>query len=169
MLLTKIYNEETKTEEAWFDSSMIIYTKMVEDPNENKGELYITYKGGATYVYHDVLFQDYVVFLGGGTDGSHGKTINKIIKGKYEFEKLEPISPEYLSERMSEVIEKKREEALALANDYPKKWEILKIALKSFIQQMENEEQEPNAEINKFLYDEYLEILRTILTNVDDD
>ena len=48
MLIKKIYNEETKTEKAWFDSSMFFHTVMIEDPAENKGDLYVTFKNGAT-------------------------------------------------------------------------------------------------------------------------
>lgn len=89
MLKYKHYNENEKTEYTWIDSSSIYFTKMVEDPNENKGDLYVTFKTGQTYLYKDVKFEDYVIFIAGGTDFSQGKTLNKIIKPKYEFEKLE--------------------------------------------------------------------------------
>lgn len=89
MLKFKHYNEKEKTEYAWIDSSSIYFAKMVEDPNENKGNLYVTFKTGQTYLYKDVKFEDYVIFIAGGTDFSQGKTLNKIIKPKYEFEKLE--------------------------------------------------------------------------------
>ena len=87
MILKKIYNEDTKTQRVWYDSSMIAYTEMVEDEYENKGNLYVTFKNSTTYVYKDVAFEDYMVFIGGGTDASQGKTLNKIIKNKYEYEK----------------------------------------------------------------------------------
>lgn len=89
MLKFKYYNEEEKTEYTWIDSSSIYFTRMVEDPSENKGNLYITFKTGQTYLYKDVKFEDYVVFIAGGTDFSQGKTLNKIIKPKYECEKQE--------------------------------------------------------------------------------
>lgn len=89
MLKYKYYDEKEKTEHIWIESSSILYTKMVEDSNENKGDLYVTFKTGVTYCYKDVAFEDYVLFIGGGTDFSQGKTLNKIIKPKYEFEKLE--------------------------------------------------------------------------------
>jgi len=88
MLKHKYYNENEKTEYTWIDSSSIYFTKMVENPNENKGDLYVTFKTGQTYLYKDVKFEDYVIFIAGGTDFSQGKTLNKIIKPKYEFEKL---------------------------------------------------------------------------------
>jgi hypothetical protein len=169
MLLTKFYDEAKKTEEAWFDSTMIIYTKMVEDPNENKGELYITYKGGATYVYHDVTFQDYVVFIGGGTDGSHGKTINKIIKGAYEFEKLEPLDLSWVNDRMNEVIEIKRQEAEAYSTNYKKRWDDLKTAVSNILKQMEIDEKDSNGEITEIMYNEYVELLNVLTTNVNDN
>ena len=50
MLLKKIYNTETKTEKAWYDSSMFYYTKAVEHDDTNTVDLYVTFKNGATYV-----------------------------------------------------------------------------------------------------------------------
>ena len=89
MILKKIYDEKTKTQKVWYDSTMIVYTEMVEDECENKGDLYVTFKNGSTYVYRDVAFEDYILFIAGGTDASQGKTLNKVIKSKYEFEKDE--------------------------------------------------------------------------------
>lgn len=89
MILKKVYNEEERTQKVWYDSSMIAYTEMVEDEFENKGNLHVTFKNGSTYVYKDVLLEDYILFIGGGTDASQGKTLNKVIKSKYEFEKEE--------------------------------------------------------------------------------
>ena len=89
MIKKKVYDESTKTQKIWYDSSMMVYSEMVEDDNENKGELYVVFKNGTKYVYHDVSFEDYVLLIGGGTDASQGKTLSKIIKGKYEYEKVE--------------------------------------------------------------------------------
>ena len=105
MILKKIYNEETRTQRVWYDSSMIAYSEMVEDENENKGDLHITFKNGTTYIYKDVLFEDYVVFIGGGTDSSQGKTLNKVIKTKYEFEKGENKSIQDLFDEMNRLNE----------------------------------------------------------------
>ena len=88
MVLKKIYDEKTKTQKIWYDSTMILYTEMVEDENENKGDLFVTFTNGVTYKYADVSFEDYLVFIGGGTDASQGKTLNKVIKSKYEYEKI---------------------------------------------------------------------------------
>lgn len=88
MILEKCYNEKTLTQSVWYDSSMIFFSEMVEDPNSNKGDLFITFKNGSVYRYKDVSFEDYVVFMNGGTDVSQGKSLNKIIKNKYENEKI---------------------------------------------------------------------------------
>lgn len=88
MVLKKVYDESTKTQRVWYDSSQIVYSEMKENEFENIGDLYITFKNGATYVYKDVSFSDYIIFLGGGNEGSHGKALNKVIKGKYQVEKV---------------------------------------------------------------------------------
>lgn len=89
MILKKKYIEEIKTQKVWYDSSMILYTEMKEDELENKGDLTVTFKNGATYVYSNVTFEDYLIFIGGGTDASQGKTLNKVIKNKYEYKRIE--------------------------------------------------------------------------------
>ena len=109
MLLKKVYDEKTRTEKAWFDSSMFYYTKMVEDEFENKGNLFVTFKNGATYRYDDVKFEDYVVLIAGGTDASQGKTLNKVIKGKYNFERVADESIELLKEEYEKQCEKTNE------------------------------------------------------------
>ena len=88
MILKKIYEEKTKTQKVWFDSSMILYSEMVEYDDENKGDLYVVFNNGTEYKYTAVSFEDYLVFIGGGTDASQGKTLNKVIKNKYEYEKI---------------------------------------------------------------------------------
>ena len=88
MIIKKIYDESTKTQKIWYDSSMIYYTEMVESETENKGNLFVVFKNGQKYVYKDVRFEDYIVFINGGTDASQGKTLNKVIKSKYDYEKV---------------------------------------------------------------------------------
>ena len=88
MITKKVYDENTHTQKVWYDSTMILYSEMVEDEFENKGNLYITFKNGTTYVYKNVRLEDYVLFVGGGTDASQGKTLNKVIKSQYECEKI---------------------------------------------------------------------------------
>lgn len=88
MVITSIYNEETHTEKVWYESSNIFYSEFIENGN-NGGDLYVTFKNGATYKYKDVLIApNYLMFKHGGLDGSQGKALNKHIKGLYEFEKV---------------------------------------------------------------------------------
>ena len=101
MILKKIYNNDTRTQRVWYDSSMIAYTEMIEDEYENKGDLHVTFKNGSTYVYKDVLLEDYILFIGGGTDASQGKTLNKVIKSKYEFERVADKNVQLLFEKMT--------------------------------------------------------------------
>lgn len=103
MILKKKYIEEEKKQQVWYDSSMISYSEMRESEFENKGELIIIFKNGTAYSYKDVSYEDYLIFLGGGTDASQGKTLNKIIKGKYEYEKVtERINVEELLNQLYE-------------------------------------------------------------------
>jgi len=114
MILKKIYDEKTKTQKVWYDSSMIKYSEMVEDENENKGELYVTFNNATTYVYHDVKFEDYLVFVGGGTDASQGKALNKMIKSKYEYEKVGDADMDKINAELN----KKENEEVDIANTY---------------------------------------------------
>ena len=114
MILKKIYLEKEKLQKVWYDSSMILYTEMKEDENENKGDLTVTFKNGATYTYLDVSFEDYMVFIGGGTDASQGKTLNKVIKNKYEFKRIEDKNVELIMEELN----KKEEENNDKLNTY---------------------------------------------------
>lgn len=89
MLIVSTYNSDSKTEKCWFESSNVFYSEFVEDETKNEGDLYITFKNGATYKYKKVqLTPDYVMFKHGGLEGSHGKALNTHIKPKYEFEKV---------------------------------------------------------------------------------
>lgn len=114
MVIKKIYDEKTKTQKAWFDSTMIFYTEMVEYEDENKGDLFVTFKNGTTYKYTGVAFEDYVLFIGGGTDASQGKTLNKVIKSKYEYEKIGDADLDKLREEMN----KSEEEETDVQNTY---------------------------------------------------
>lgn len=105
MLIYKHYDEEKKNQEAWYSSSMISYTLMEENEHANNGNLYVTFKNGSTYKYKDVGFGDYVLLLMGGTDASQGKTMNKIIKQKYEYERVDDKDTSKLMQRMNELKE----------------------------------------------------------------
>ena len=118
MILKKIYDEKTKTQRVWYDSTMIAYTEMVEDEYENKGNLYVTFKNGSTYVYKDVAFEDYVLFIAGGTDASQGKTLNKVIKSKYEFEKGEPKNVQDLIDEMNRLNEEEMSQDIDVTHTF---------------------------------------------------
>lgn len=118
MITFKFYDPQTKCEQAWIDSSMIYYTKMVEFDTENKGDLYVTFKNGATYRYKSVEFSDYVLFIAGGLDGSQGKTLNKIIKPKYEVEKVDGPSIEELETALNQFLNKKQKIIEKISNKY---------------------------------------------------
>ena len=90
MLITSVYNKDTLTEKAWYQSSNIFYSEFIENPVKNEGDLYVTFNNGATYKYKNVqITPDYVMFKHGGLEGSHGKALNSHIKPKYVFEKVD--------------------------------------------------------------------------------
>lgn len=103
MILKKFYDEKTHTQKIWYDSSMIFYSEMVENETSNSGNLFITFKNGSKYVYKNVMFEDYLVFIAGGTDVSQGKTLNKVIKSKYDYEKLEDSNLDELRDEMNKL------------------------------------------------------------------
>ena len=106
----KVYDKKTLTEKVWHNSSMLKYTEMVEDPNENYGELTVVFNNGSTYKYKDVSIGDYVFMVSGGMDGSNGKAFNQLVKSRgYEYEKVEPLSQEYIDKGYEEVLEKEKE------------------------------------------------------------
>lgn len=110
MILKKIYDEKTKTQKVWYDSSMLVYSEMVEDEFENVGDLYVVFKNGSKYKYSKVKFEDYVVFIAGGTDASQGKALNKVIKGKYEYAKVGDADLEAIRDELNAKEDEKAEE-----------------------------------------------------------
>lgn len=114
MVISKIYDEKTKTQKIWYDSSMIYYTEMVEDEDKNCGNLFVVFKNGQKYVYKDVRFEDYIVFINGGTDASQGKTLNKVIKNKYDYEKIGEADMDELADELK----KSQEEIVNVENTY---------------------------------------------------
>lgn len=100
-ILGKIYNPETRTDKVWYESSNVVYSEFVENENDNNGQLYVTFKNGATYHYKDVdMVTDYILFKSGGIDNSQGKTLNKQIKGKYEYERVADKDVKLLQEEL---------------------------------------------------------------------
>lgn len=102
MILKKTYDEKSGTQKVWYQSSMIKYSEMVEDESENKGNLFVTFNNGDTYVYKNVTFQDYLAFIGASTDASYGKTLNRVIKQKYEYEKVGKSDVEAIQKALDE-------------------------------------------------------------------
>ena len=111
MIIKKYYDEKEKADEVWYDSSMIYYTKFVEHENENRGDLFVTFKNGTLYVYKSVAYGDYLVFKNGGTSASsQGKALNSIIKPMYDFENLGDSDMDEIKRRYNEICELENEE-----------------------------------------------------------
>lgn len=69
------------TQTNLYDSSTILSSSYIYETKQ----LYIGFKH-ATYLYKDVSLVDYLTFA---NDKSQGIALNTLIKGVYEFEKLE--------------------------------------------------------------------------------
>lgn len=104
MILLREFNEETKIDAIWYDSSMIVYSECYDNPNNPLKELSVTFKNGATYKYLDVDVNDYVMFVHGGIEDSNGKALNKFIKPKYECIRVDDKDVNILKE----ILENKR-------------------------------------------------------------
>jgi len=109
MLLYRKYNEKEKIDRAWFSSSNILYSEC-DDNENNLKTLRVTFKNGATYQYERVDVNDYVMFLHGGTDGSNGKALNKFIKPKYQFKRINDLDPSNIMQLMRNYKEEKSTE-----------------------------------------------------------
>ena len=111
MLIISNYDESSLKEKAWFESSNIVYSEYVEKTDRNEGDLYVTFKNGATYKYKNVqITPDYVMFKHGGLDGSHGKALNTHIKSKYEFERVDDKDLIKLESEKEKLIENKKKD-----------------------------------------------------------
>lgn len=88
MILKRIYNENTKIDKIWYDSSNLVYSECVDNENELK-TLIVVFKNGATYQYDNVDVMDYVMFVHGGLDNSNGKALNTFIKKKCPYKKID--------------------------------------------------------------------------------
>lgn len=118
MVIKKIYDEEKKEQKAWYDSSMFCFTRAVEHPNANLVDLYVTFKNGWTYKYKDVKLEDYVLLLSGFEQSSHGKTLNKVIKPNYEFERVDNIDTNDIWQEYNELVRKEKEEEIDITKTY---------------------------------------------------
>ena len=103
-ILGKSYDPKTRTDRVWYESSNVVYSKFIENEFDNNGQLYVTFKNGATYHYKDVdMVTDYLLFKSGGIDNSQGKTLNKQIKGKYEYERVSDENVALLMEELDKL------------------------------------------------------------------
>ena len=110
MILIREYNEEKKLDRVWYDSSNIFYSEC-EDGDTEKKVLRVVFKNGATYQYHDVDVNDYVMFIAGGIDNSNGKALNEFIKKKRcPYERIEDYDKGRLINEMNEIKLRRKQE-----------------------------------------------------------
>lgn len=110
-ILGKIYDENTGVDKVWYSSSNVLFSRFVENKDDNMGQLYVTFKNGATYHYKDVdMPSDYLLFKHGGIDGSQGKTLNKLIKPKYQVERVEDANVSLINEELRRLLETQEQE-----------------------------------------------------------
>lgn len=108
MIVFRYYDEDEKIDYALYDSSSVRFSKCEDKENDFK-ELTVMFVGGASYVYHKVDVNDYIMFMHGGLDGSNGKAINKFIKPKYEYERVFDFGMENVIDIMEKCKQKKEE------------------------------------------------------------
>ena len=75
-----------KTQHTTFESSTVASSDWTIEAEAATGELIVSFKSGASYVYADVKKEDYTKFI---NSDSIGSALNHFIKGTYEFTKLE--------------------------------------------------------------------------------
>lgn len=106
MVTFKNYDNVNLIEECFYDSSNILYSKLLDKKDELK-TLYIVFSNGQQYRYDNVSVTDYLSFR---NEESTGKALNKYIsrkgidgKPKYAYEKVEAMSREQVDTRRSEL------------------------------------------------------------------
>ena len=107
MITFRYYDKDEKVDRIWYTSSNILYSEC-DDKVDDLKELRITFKNGETYAYKDVDVNDYVLFAHGGIDASNGKAFWKIIRPKYEAEKIGKKTLEEVNALMEFYKEKKK-------------------------------------------------------------
>lgn len=141
-ILGKIYDKETHTDKVWYDSSNVFYSKFIENENDNNGQLYVTFKNGATYHYIDVdMPTDYLLFKSGGIDNSQGKALNKQIKGKYEYERVEDIDVSLLLEELNKLNSQennKEVEEIDWETNFTALYNVVKVFIEDLTKDIEN-------------------------------
>ena len=102
-VLRSEYNLETLVDEVWYESTNVIYSKYIEDENENKGDLYVVFREGKTYLYKDVSYMHYLYFKNAAfKDGSSGKALNEYIIKQYAGKKVDDTSIDEILKHLNE-------------------------------------------------------------------
>lgn len=110
MIILRDYNSEAALDRVWYDSSNVFYSEC-EDGDTAKKTLRVVFKNGATYQYHDVDVNDYIMFMAGGADGSNGKALNEFVKKKKcPYERIDNMDKGKLIEEMNKIKEKRAKE-----------------------------------------------------------
>jgi hypothetical protein len=106
-----VYDNHSKIDKAWFDSSNILYAECKDNDNEFK-TVKVVFKNGSQYVYYDVNVNDWIKFR---EASSQGKALNAYITQKdsntkkpiYEFRRLEDADVNLINEEYNEIIKEK--------------------------------------------------------------
>lgn len=120
-LIISKYDSDTLIDKCWYDSSNIVYSEVLDKKDAYK-DLKVTFKDGRTYLYKDLIVQDYLFFK---NHDSQGKALNQYItckkdgKPKYAFEKLNNLDLSLLENEKKLLIEE-RDRASKLINENQK-------------------------------------------------
>ena len=104
--IKQFYDISKKTDSVLYESSNVIFTRFVEDPDENKGDLFVVFKEGKQYKYEGVEYNDYLMFKHGCVEGSSGKSLNSYIIKKYAAEKIEDANMDELLKEVNRADDK---------------------------------------------------------------
>lgn len=104
MITLKKYDNEKHIEYVWYEnSSQIIYTEC-DDPADELKSLRVVFKNGACYQYNNIPVDVYLQFRQGMFNNSVGQSLNKYIKGKFDFVKLNNVDLEEIEKRKEEIL-----------------------------------------------------------------
>lgn len=96
--MSKIFSYyKDNIDRAWYDSSNIVYSECIDNPNDFK-TLKVVFKNGTQYQYDKMDVNDYLLFR---EASSQGKELNSRIKAKnYPYSKLENADLNLLNEEL---------------------------------------------------------------------
>ena len=97
--MSKIFNYyENNIDHTWYDSSNIVYSECIDNPNDYK-TLKVVFKNGTQYQYDNLDVNDYILFR---EAASQGKELNSRIKSKnYPYKKLNDADLELINEDLA--------------------------------------------------------------------